>query len=93
MSLPPNNETYGEKAYWDERYTKEDEFDWFADYHIFKHHVITNVNKADRILHLGLDWFDSFYVRVSTMTVISTLGHIFKYTLTNGHRFTALGLP
>jgi hypothetical protein len=53
MNLPPNNETYGEKAYWDERYAKEDEFDWFADYHLFKHHVIENVSKVDRILHLG----------------------------------------
>jgi len=38
-------------------------------------------------------WFDSFYVRVSTMTVIWTVGHILKCTPKNGHRFTELGLP
>jgi len=37
--------------------------------------------------------FDSFYVRVSTMTAIWTVGHRLRSTPTNGQRFTALGLP
>ena len=53
MSLPQNNETYGEKCYWDERYAKEDAFDWFSDYDFFKHHLAKIVNKTDKILHLG----------------------------------------
>jgi len=38
-------------------------------------------------------WFDSLYVRVSTMMVIWTVGHRLRSTPTNGHTFTALGLP
>jgi len=41
----------------------------------------------------GRIWFDSFYVRVSTMTAILTVSHILRSTTTNGHRFIALGLP
>jgi len=37
--------------------------------------------------------FDTFYVCVNTITAIETVGHRFKATSTNGHRFTALGLP
>lgn len=53
MNLPEKNESYGEKDYWDERYAEEDEFDWFADYELFRHHVMNTIHKSDKILHLG----------------------------------------
>jgi len=37
--------------------------------------------------------FDSFCVRVSTITVIKPVCHIFKFTPTNGDRVTVFGLP
>jgi len=39
------------------------------------------------------NWFDSFHVRVSTIRAISPVGHIFKYTPTNGPSITAPSLP
>jgi len=41
----------------------------------------------------SLVWFGSFYVRVSTMTAIYTVGHRYKYTPTNGPRLTDAYLP
>jgi len=40
---------------------------------------------------MTLTWFDSFYVHVSTMMLVTV--NLTRSTLTNGHRFTTLGLP
>jgi len=48
---------------------------------------------VQRLEQNDLVMFYSFYVRVSTITAIWTVGHRLRSTPTNGHRFTALGLP
>jgi len=53
MDLPTTNDDYAMKDYWDERYTEEADYDWFAKYESFAHHVARTVNRSDRILQLG----------------------------------------
>ncbi|KXJ26006.1 EEF1A lysine methyltransferase 4 [Exaiptasia diaphana] len=53
MDLPDKNETYKLKEYWDERYSKEDSFEWCKSYGDFKQLLSENINKGDRILMLG----------------------------------------
>lgn len=40
-------------SYWDERFQKEDQYDWFKDYSIFKHILQPHLKPADKILVLG----------------------------------------
>ena len=53
MELPINNADYKCVDYWDERYTEEEHFDWFASYDAFRHLVADTVKHSDRILMLG----------------------------------------
>jgi len=65
---------------------------WLPPHHVPHLPVVTSL-----LIYFHILWwefnFDSFYVRVSTMTAIKTVGHRLRSTPTNGHRFTALGLP
>jgi len=53
MDLPTTNDRYAMKDYWDERYTEEADYDWFAKYDWFAHHIARTINRSDRILQLG----------------------------------------
>lgn len=53
MDLPDKNATYKLKEYWDERYSKEDSFEWCKSYGDFKQLLTENINKSDKILMLG----------------------------------------
>ena len=53
MALPDNNENYKDKTYWDQRYTTEKSYDWFAKYSAFRRHIVTTVKQEDKILMLG----------------------------------------
>jgi len=53
MNLPELNENYVEKEYWDERYVKEESFDWFVKYDMFKDLALKTFYPDDRILNLG----------------------------------------
>jgi len=54
MDLPTTNDQYAMKDYWNERYTEEIDYDWFARYESFAHHIARTVNRSDKILQLGM---------------------------------------
>jgi len=54
MDLPIANDQYAMKNYWNERYTTEADYDWFAKYQSFAHLVDRTINRWDRILQLGI---------------------------------------
>jgi len=54
MDLPVTNDLYAVKDYWNERYSAEIAYDWFAKYDSFAHHIVRTVNTSDRILQLGI---------------------------------------
>ncbi|KAJ7717115.1 S-adenosyl-L-methionine-dependent methyltransferase [Mycena maculata] len=76
MSLPRSNERYGEKAYWDERYTQEAaadaSFDWFKSYSDVAPLLRSLIPRKDaRILMLGCgnstlsqDMYDDGYTNI-----------------------------
>ncbi|XP_006637823.2 EEF1A lysine methyltransferase 4 [Lepisosteus oculatus] len=51
--LPECNSRYKDVEYWDERYKKEQSFEWFGDYSKFEHLLEQHVRKEDKILVLG----------------------------------------
>lgn len=53
MDLPDKNTDYRDQSYWDNRYSKEEVFDWFSDYKKFKHLLQQDVKPTDKILILG----------------------------------------
>ena len=53
MDLPDSNVSYKIQEYWDERFSKEETFEWCKSYADFKHLLCENVQKSDRILMLG----------------------------------------
>ena len=44
---------YKKLEYWNDRYQKEDNFEWFKSYQDFQHILLQYLNKSDRILMLG----------------------------------------
>jgi len=54
MDLPTTNDQYAMKNYWNERYTIEADYDWFAKYESFAQHVDRTIRRSDRILQLGM---------------------------------------
>jgi len=54
MSLPDKNEDYKDVGYWNERYGKEEEYEWCKDYASFKPLFNSAVpDKNARILVIG----------------------------------------
>lgn len=53
MELPDKNQDYQDQRYWDERYKKEEHYDWFTAYRSFRHLVLQTVRPPDRLLMLG----------------------------------------
>jgi len=54
MDLPTTNDQYAMKNYWNERYTIEADYDWFAKYESFAQRVDRTIRRSDRILQLGM---------------------------------------
>lgn len=56
MELPERNADYGRAEYWDQRYSREEQYDWLGDYKHFGRALDTILQKhhqSDSILHLG----------------------------------------
>ena len=53
MDLPKENNVYKNVEYWNERFTKEENYDWCKKYDDFKHLLEGLIHKTDRILILG----------------------------------------
>ncbi|XP_071454716.1 EEF1A lysine methyltransferase 4-like [Hetaerina americana] len=51
--IPSSNASYKDVNYWNERYSKEESYDWFKSYESFKHLIKDCVSSSDRILMLG----------------------------------------
>ncbi|KAL4635962.1 endothelin-converting enzyme 2-like [Arapaima gigas] len=51
--VPACNSRYKDVEYWDERYEKEESFEWFGDLSKFQHLLERHVHKEDNILVLG----------------------------------------
>jgi len=67
---------------------------YYSCYHanVFNDVIIwqeNEMNETFAFMLACLVWFDSFYVRASTITAIKTIGYRFKSTPMNGSRFTA----
>ena len=53
MSQKIENEKYSSVEYWNDRFSKEKEYDWIGDYEILKDVIRKNLKKHDRILMVG----------------------------------------
>ncbi|BDA44495.1 EEF1A lysine methyltransferase 4 [Coccomyxa sp. Obi] len=51
--LPDHNARYLDAKYWDERFQKEEEYDWFKGYKEFAHLVTPHLQPSSKILILG----------------------------------------
>ena len=49
-----SNVQYAEKAYWDKRFAEEENFEWLADFHAFKHVILPKIKKTDRYVPICL---------------------------------------
>ena len=70
MNLPTDE--YATKNYWDERYTDEVDYDWFAQYKSFAHHIGRTINRSDRILQLGMPVPPYLHLNTKSLYVNST---------------------
>lgn len=52
-NLPAKNVNYGEVKYWEERYEKEDFYDWFIGYEELKDLITKYVPVNHSVLNLG----------------------------------------
>jgi ubiquinone/menaquinone biosynthesis C-methylase UbiE len=50
---PPKTAGYLEKAYWDQRFEKEEQYEWFKGFSVFRHLLLPHLRPSDRILVLG----------------------------------------
>jgi len=53
MDLPHKNAAYKLQDYWNERYTKEENFEWCKSYDDFKDLIHKHLRNSDKILMLG----------------------------------------
>ncbi|XP_048587598.1 EEF1A lysine methyltransferase 4 isoform X2 [Nematostella vectensis] len=53
MDLPKDNSSYKDKEYWNNRFAKEDTFEWCKSYKEFRHLLRGHVRTCDRVLILG----------------------------------------
>ncbi|KAH8038833.1 hypothetical protein HPB51_003336 [Rhipicephalus microplus] len=51
-TIPKENASYCDVAYWDDRYRNEDTYDWLLPYHTYAHLIKQHVHDTDRILML-----------------------------------------
>lgn len=52
-SKQSEREKFKKKVYWEERYEKEEHFDWFCELPSFEHLLLQHLVHTDRILNLG----------------------------------------
>lgn len=53
IEIKSENEQYASVDYWNERYTKEEMYDWLGDYNVFKDLINKYVEKSAKILMVG----------------------------------------
>lgn len=56
MELPRNNADYGKSEYWNQRYSREEQYDWLGVYDHFSsalENILDRHHGSDSILHLG----------------------------------------
>ncbi|KAI5057094.1 hypothetical protein GOP47_0027109 [Adiantum capillus-veneris] len=51
--LPADVAVYQQPSYWDQRFTEEEQYEWFKDYSHFRHLILQHVHPSDRVLELG----------------------------------------
>lgn len=51
--IPSTASVYLNPQYWDDRFVKEDHYEWFKDYSQFRHLVASSLKSSDRVLELG----------------------------------------
>ncbi|XP_013879730.1 endothelin-converting enzyme 2 [Austrofundulus limnaeus] len=52
-NLPDKNSSYKDVTYWDERYSREQQYDWLGDFSKFQHLLEKVIKKEDSVLILG----------------------------------------
>ena len=72
--LPKNNEEYGKKEYWDDRFTNEREFEWLVSYRDVASQLKPFLRTDNRILVVGCgnssfsaDLYDDGYQRICSL--------------------------
>jgi len=50
---PLTTAEYLDPSYWDQRFEKEEQYDWFKDLSQFRHLLLPQLKRTDRILVLG----------------------------------------
>lgn len=53
MTLPEENQNYGNKSYWIDRFQREDVYEWLVGYQQIKNILRKYIDKNDTILILG----------------------------------------
>lgn len=43
-----SNHHYADREYWDERFADEKEFEWLADFDVFKHLILPKITPESR---------------------------------------------
>lgn len=51
--LPDSALAYRDPVYWDERFSKEEHYEWFKDYSHFRHLLLQNIHSSSSVLELG----------------------------------------
>ncbi|CAM6095579.1 unnamed protein product [Calypogeia fissa] len=51
--LPSHTALYLEPSYWNDRFAREEHYEWFKDYSHFRHLILNHMNKTDRVLEVG----------------------------------------
>ncbi|KAL2609730.1 hypothetical protein R1flu_028303 [Riccia fluitans] len=51
--LPLHTALYLEPTYWNDRFAREDHYEWFKDYTHFRHLILANVKPTDQVLEVG----------------------------------------
>ncbi|OAE23903.1 hypothetical protein AXG93_1217s1150 [Marchantia polymorpha subsp. ruderalis] len=51
--LPSHTALYLEPTYWNDRFAREEHYEWFKDYSHFRHLILANVKPTDRVLEVG----------------------------------------
>ncbi|KAL8143529.1 hypothetical protein V2J09_016561 [Rumex salicifolius] len=51
--LPDSALAYRDPHYWDQRFSKEEHYEWFKDYSHFRHLLLHNINSNSSVLELG----------------------------------------
>eukprot|EP00246_Nothoceros_aenigmaticus_P007419 TRINITY_DN2119_c0_g1_i1.p1 TRINITY_DN2119_c0_g1~~TRINITY_DN2119_c0_g1_i1.p1 ORF type:complete len:156 (-),score=18.93 TRINITY_DN2119_c0_g1_i1:1104-1517(-) len=53
QELPADVSAYLLPSYWDDRFSKEDHYEWCKDYSQFQHLILKHIRLSDRVLEVG----------------------------------------